>query len=225
MGETRPRAPRIYLLLSAYRLTVTLAPAWAGVGVGVVVVRRCLMAFIGSVVLSACVSPQQQLATASAIKATDDQFMPFRQYESGTIREMPGGIPGLSTEKQLLAQVNRTTGGTAVALHIKITYITSSHHTYNDARAANAQPLPMRKISSKRSDCSKAWGNCLYRQEHVVDLPAEALRHAGAEGFPVKLFSPTGPAILVEIPKSLISAVFAAMENGEKTIASAKPKQ
>ena len=47
----------------------------------------------------------------------------------------------------------------------------------------------------------------------------------GPDGFPVKLFSTLGPPIKIDIPKSLIVALFTAVDSGEKNqVALAAPK-
>jgi hypothetical protein len=69
--------------------------------------------FAMAIVMAACASPQAQIETASAIKALDDPFRPYREYSTGKIQggnPLGPGIGAGINEKQLAARVDRKTG-------------------------------------------------------------------------------------------------------------------
>ena len=109
-------------------------------------------------------------------------------------------------------------------MKFKIKYVSATLFKYDEARTDKAEPLPIRDVIREQTTCSKGNG-CWHRDVLVIDVPEARLRGSGASGFPIKLFSTLGPPIKIDIPKSLIVALFAAVDSGEKNqVALAAPK-
>ena len=185
--------------------------------------RACLVVVLVSVVaLSGCASQEQKLAAASQIKLTDDQFLPYRRYTTGSISSPPiaVGTAGLS-DKELIAQVDRKTGAVNVGLQFQIQYTSVLRRTYETARNTRAQTLPLKAVTRHSSDCSRKSGTCSFFEVLIVELPEAELRACGPAGYPVKVFAHVGRDVEIDIPKSLIVALFTEIDAGEKRVAAA----
>jgi hypothetical protein len=189
------------------------------------VLRSVVIALFASLALAACASKEQQIATASQISATDDQFKPYRQYKTGTIRNAPFDGSNGNYEMELLSQVERATGVRGVGLQFTIKYIGSIKREYKEARTPKAELLPVRGIVHKKYDCTKSTGSCIFMESLVVDLREPELRMAGNDGYVLKLFPKFGEGIVLTIPKSLIASLYATVDAGEKQVASVPQKQ
>jgi hypothetical protein len=186
-------------------------------------VRNPSLAMICALVLSACATPQQQLVTASTVTIVDDKFEPHRHYRTGEIKTASIETSGYETyEKKLMADVDRKTGGIGAGLQYTITY-TGIQRKYHEARNVRAEQLSVRSVLHHASGCNK-YAGCLHTEAVLIDLPVSELRNAGNQGYPIKLFPKIGKGIEIEIPKTLIVSLLAALDAGEQRTAAAQQK-
>jgi len=177
------------------------------IGEASVVRHRMWRVIAACCVLQACASPEQQFAQASAIKANDDQFRPFREYTTGEIRT--GNAIGLGS-KQLVGRVDRQTGALTTLLQFQIAYTGDHRRSYENARNDRAEPLALNPVQ-RHSKCHPRNG-CVYSEVFLVVIPEAELRQAPAAGYQVKAFARNGPDVLVTIPKELIASLFAKID-------------
>lgn len=179
--------------------------------VGVGVVRRlrvpwCL-GFVAALALAGCVSAEQQIERASAIKIIDDPFRPYREYQSGEM--IAGNQTGLGS-KQLIGRVDKKTGAVTLLVEFYIVYRDSHRRLYEIARNNRGEQLPLSTIQ-RQGQCR--YGNeCPYSDYFTVVVPEAELRAAPAEGYLFKAFARNGPDLLVSIPRPLIANVLAKVD-------------
>lgn len=189
------------------------------------VLRQVALAFFASLALTACASQEQQIAAASQISKTDDQFQPFRRYTTGIIRNPPlDAASNGNYEMELISQVDRASGAHGVALQFTIHYFASLKRNYNEARNAKAELLPVRGVYHKKYDCTKSTGICIFQEAMLIELHENELRAAGNGGYALKMFPVIGQGIPLTIPKSLIASLYSAVDAGEKQVASVQQK-
>jgi len=105
-----------------------------------------------AIVMAACASPQAQIETASAIKALDDPFRPYREYSTGKIQGGNPLGPGIGSginEKQLAARVDRKTGAVATFLEFEIAYTGAIRRSYERATNIRAETLPITVLAHR----------------------------------------------------------------------------
>lgn len=88
-----------------------------------------------------------------------------------------------------------------------------------------AEKLKVERLLTESLSCSKKTADCLRFETLNVFLDETALRSTGGEGYPVKLFGITGQGIRIDVPQSLIAALFAKVDAGEKQIAATASTQ
>ncbi len=156
---------------------------------------------------SGCATPEQQIAAASQIRTIDDNFRPFREYSTGTIKS--GNALGVGA-KQLVGRVDRSTGALTTIVQFEIVYEGDNKRHYEHARNARAEVLQFTKVP-RNAKCQPRKG-CIYDELFLVVVPEAELRAAATTGYHIKAFARNGPDVLVNIPKELIVNLFAQID-------------
>ena len=167
--------------------------------------RGWSLAFLFAVLLSACANQQQPIEAASTIKTNDDQFLPFRQYESGLMKEPRAPASGdIYRYDVLWGRVDKKTGDASFAVQVLLAYAKDHRQRFQSARNAKAQSLHMVHIENLRKGCSRSAGLCNFNEVFDVLIPETDLRGAGPEGYAIKLYARAGSEALITIPKPVI---------------------
>ncbi len=165
-------------------------------------------AFLFAVLLSACANQQQQIEAASGIKSNDDQFLPFRQYESGLMKEPRSPTSGdIDRFDVLLGRVDKKTGDASFAVQVLLAYAKDHRQKFQSARNAKAEKLRMIHVEDLRKSCSRSAGLCAFNEVFDVLIPETDLRGAGPEGYAIKLFARAGSEAVITIPKPVIASL------------------
>lgn len=176
-----------------------------------------------SLALTACASTEQQIAAAAKIETTDDQFQPYRQYKSGAVAHTLIDVGTYRrTKMELIAQVDRASGGRSIGLQVEIDYLGNVHRKYLEARTSSAVLLHVSGVLHRAQGCSRKAGSCEHKEVVTIDIPEKDLRQTGNEGYRLKLFPKIGEGVELNVPKSLIVALFAAVDAGEQSVALAQ---
>ena len=178
--------------------------------------------------LMGCGVSEQQIAQASTIRVNDDQFLPYREYTTGGVMGgNPLGFGAGIAQKNLAARVDRKTGYTMVLLQFALAYSNPVKRGYESASNAQAQPLKVVTVTSRKHNCSRKEDTCSIYEVFQIELPQAELRQTGADGYPIKLFARAGEDIEIAIPKVLITSLFAKVDadksSGAPAATAAKP--
>jgi hypothetical protein len=187
--------------------------------------RKAATALLATLALTACASTEQQIAAAAKIETTDDQFQPFRQYKSGAVAHTLVDVGTYRRVKmEMIAQVDRASGGRGIGLQVEIDYLASIQRKYLEARTSSAVLLHVSGVLHRSQGCSKKVGRCDHTEIVTIDIPEKELRQTGSDGYRLKLFPKIGQGVELNVPKSLIVALFTAVDAGEQKVAMAQKK-
>lgn len=175
-----------------------------------VAVLRALVPWLSLAILSfavaGCATTEQQTAAAVNGRILDDKFRPYREFQTGEIRVANTVGTGA---KRLVARVDRKTGKATWILSFVIAYDGTGRH-YREARNARAEPLQVRTVAHKSSNCMS--GPCHHFETVEIDIPEAELRQAPAAGYQLKLLAKSGPDALIEVAKPVIDSLAAQVE-------------
>ena len=162
-----------------------------------------LFAALAAIALPGC---QINPAPSEEITLHDDEFRPFVEYATGTIRL--SSYPDLIFLK-LVARIDRKTGKTTTLVGLVIGYEGSGLRKYQSARNARAEVLRFYKPSRHRS-CEKR--ACVADETLMIEIPETELRRAPPDGYKLKVFARDGSDLLVAIPRGVIERLFAKID-------------
>jgi hypothetical protein len=171
----------------------------------------------------ACGCAAQQIETASQIRVNDDQFLPYKEYSTGTLWNFDSKA---FTQVSLGARQDRKSGILQTLLEFTVAYSTDSRYNYKNARNNKAEQLTLTALRRRSHNCNRKEDTCDHREILQVTIPEAELRQAPAEGYQVKLFAAVGPPQLITIPKPLIVSLLAKVDADRGTpgnVAAAAP--
>lgn len=169
--------------------------------------RGLLFAVLTGFIAGGCAS--QQIEAASQIRVNDDQFLPFKEYSTGTLWNFDSKA---FTQVSLGARLDRKSGILQTLLEFTVAYNTDARYNYKDARNNKAEQLTLTALRRRSHNCIRKEDTCDHREILQVTLPEADLRQAPAEGYQVKLFAAVGPPQLITIPKQLIVSLLAKVD-------------
>ncbi len=180
-----------------------------------------VVSLIGSV-LTGCAPPGLNSPEAQVVKQQDDKFLPYEEVSTATVAAK--NIPNLVLEVKLIGRRDRKTRAITTQAQLHIGYTSSGVRHYESARNEKAEALPMRQIYRNISNCNRSLGLCTYSEHYLIDLPEAQLRHAGATGYPIKIFGRQGSNHMMPIPQQLIATLFKALDGGPAPAVAASNK-
>lgn len=175
-------------------------------------IRTYISAAAAGMLLCACASQEQKIASASEIKSSDDQFLPYREYTSGLMKETALLSPDGTRANILIGRVDKNSGNKRFAVQVLIHYSEDRRRRYESARSSRAEPLQLVRIDQARKNCVKRLDRCTFSEIVDVVIPEAGLRGAGSEGYPVKLYARSGATSLIDIPKPVIASLLAKID-------------
>jgi hypothetical protein len=174
------------------------------------VIKTCISTIAAGLVLCACASQEQKIAAASEIKSSDDQFLPYREYKSGLMKETGGLLSQDGTRANILiGRVDKSTGVKKFAVQVLLHYSEDRRRKFESARSGRGETLQLVKIEQVRKNCVKRLDTCTFSEIVDVVIPESGLRSAGVEGYPIKLFARSGATAVIDIPKPVITSLLA----------------
>ncbi len=183
-------------------------------------IRTYISAVAAGLLLCGCASQEQKIASASEIKTSDDQFLPYREYTSGLIKETGGLLSQDGTRANvLIGRVDKKTGSKKFAVQVLLHYSEDRRRKFESARSSSAEPLQLVKIEKSRKNCVKRLDTCTFSEIVDVVIPEAGLRGAGANGYPIKLFARSGDTSIIDIPKPVIASLLAKIDSDPVTAA------
>lgn len=184
-------------------------------------IRTYVSAVAAGLMLCACASQEQKIAAASEIKSSDDQFLPYREYKSGLMKETGGLFSQDGTRANvLIGRVDKATGVKKFAVQVLLHYTEDRRRKFESARSSRAEPLQLVRIDHARKNCVKRLDSCTFSEIVDVVIPEAGLRGAGAEGYPIKLFARSGDTAIIDISKPVITSLLT-MIDADPAIAAA----
>lgn len=176
-------------------------------------IKTCISAIAAAAMLCACASQEQKIAAASEIKSSDDQFLPYREYKSGLMKETGGLFSQDGTRANvLIGRVDKTTGVKKFAVQVLLHYSEDRRRKFESARSSRAEPLQLVKVEQARKNCVKRLDSCAFSEIVDVAIPEAGLRGAGVEGYPIKLFARSGDTAIIDIPRPVITSLLAMID-------------
>ena len=145
-------------------------------------------------------------APSEEITLQDDEFRPFVEYATGTIRL--SSYPNYILLK-LIARIDRKTGKTSTLASVTFVYPGRAMRKYNSARNARAEVLRFYKPLRQR-ECEKRV--CSVSETLMIEIPETELRRAPPDGYKLKVFARDGSDMLVAIPRGVIERLFAKLD-------------
>ena len=152
----------------------------------------------------------------------DDPFLPYVATAGKTVEMYAGPITRERHTVSLLARRDRKTGVLTTHAHVHLRYHQVAHRRFIIARNDRAEVLEMKLLSTMGAGCRKAEG-CPHLEEFLVDIPEPQMREAQKSGYNIKIFNKPGEWIRLEVPASLVKALFAAVDGAGETKAAAAP--
>jgi len=182
-----------------------------------------LIALLVAGLVAACVSQKQNVETGSQIGVRDDQFLPYREYISGIMRENAPLFSGGTNrdDEMLIGHVEKKDGAKSFGVQVVLNYDEDIRRQFQSARNNKAQELKFIPIQRIRSACSHRTGSCLFKEIVKVLIPEQDLRTAGPEGYPIKLFARSGDTAVVNIPKPVIVSLLQKVDADPAALAAA----
>ncbi len=177
-------------------------------------IRTYISAVAAGLLLCGCASQEQKIASASEIKTSDDQFLPYREYTSGLMKETGGLLSQDGTRANvLIGRVDKKTGSKKFAVQVLLHYSEDRRRKFKSARSSSAEPLQLVRIEQVRKNCVKRLDMCTFSEIVDVVLPESGLRGAGAKGYPIKLFARSGDTSIIDIPRPVITSLLAKVDS------------
>lgn len=169
-------------------------------------ISKSHLALLAAGIVAGCASQKQNVETGSQIGVRDDQFLPYREYISGIMRENAPLFSGGTNrdDEMLIGHVEKKNGAKSFGVQVVLNYDEDIRRQFQSARNNKAEDLKFIPIERIRSACSHRTGSCLFKEIVKVLIPEQDLRAAGPEGYPIKLFARSGDTTVINIPKPVI---------------------